>query len=155
MDVIVQRVRTTWTKRSRGLPGAARRNAAPVAFELPPGPPSMVHDIVMQEWSDFTPQVKVVDGAPPRWEFGLRPVGRTVQVRLPNGPGVPSRSHRPVVPLEPGEWVRWQLNNRWTSCCGGDWYYTLTTVSIALGPMPPHGFLGDAPHVVDERAALW
>ena len=34
-DVIVQYVRVVWTKRSRGAPGAAIRNAAPLGFSLP------------------------------------------------------------------------------------------------------------------------
>jgi hypothetical protein len=60
-----------------------------------------------------------------------------------------------VLLLQPGEWVRWQLNNRWSSATGmGDWHYTLTTISIALGPMPLDTFLGEAPHVIDEKAAL-
>ncbi len=59
MDVIVQRVQTTWTKRSRGVPLANLRNAAPVAFELPTGRPPLFHDVVMNEKDDFTPRVRV------------------------------------------------------------------------------------------------
>jgi hypothetical protein len=36
MEAVVQWVRTSWTKRSRGEPGAARRNAAPAAFRCRP-----------------------------------------------------------------------------------------------------------------------
>jgi hypothetical protein len=155
MDVIVQRVRTTWSKRSRGFPDATLRNAAPTAFELPSGRPPLFHDVALREEHDFEPQVKVLHGLPPRHEFGLRLVGTALRVQLPNGFGVPVRSHRPVLLLQPGEWVRWQLNNRWSSATGmGDWHYTLTTVSIALGPMPLDTFLGEAPHVIDEKAAL-
>ncbi|MFD9062387.1 hypothetical protein ACFVZ3_12780, partial [Kitasatospora purpeofusca] len=43
MEHTVQWVRTSWTKRSRGGEGAARRNAAPVGFVLPSGPASSAH----------------------------------------------------------------------------------------------------------------
>ncbi len=60
-----------------------------------------------------------------------------------------------MVMLQPGEWVRWQQNNRSSSTSGmADWHYNLTTVSVAFGPMPAYAFLGEAPHVVDERGAL-
>jgi hypothetical protein len=76
-------------------------------------------------------------------------------VQVPNGFGVPVRPHRPVVTLQRGQWVRWQLNNRYSSAAGmAGWHYTLTTVSIAFGPIPTDAFLGIAPHVVDELAAL-
>jgi hypothetical protein len=156
MDVIVQRVRTAWSKKSRGFRHATLRNAAPIAIELPYGPLPLFHDITMDEDDDFTPRVKVLHEAPSQREFGLRLVGAALRVQLPNGFGVPVRFHRPAVLLQPGEWVRWHLNNRFTSTTTrGGWYYTLNTVSIALGPMPPDAFLGEAPHIIDERAALW
>jgi hypothetical protein len=143
MDVIVQRVQTTWTKRSRGVPLANLRNAAPVAFELPTGRPPLFHDVVMNEKDDFTPRVRVTHETPPSREFGLQLVGKALRVQLPDGFGVPVRRHRPVVMLQPGEWVRWQQNNRSSSTSGmADWHYNLTTVSVAFGPMPAYAFLG-------------
>jgi hypothetical protein len=156
VDVIVQRVKVTWTKRSRGRPGAALRHAVPVAFPLPSGRPPRFHDIVADEDDGFVPRLTVHDGGPPARVFGLRPAGDTLQVRLPNGFGVPVRRHRPTVTLQRGEWVRWQLNNRSSSSTGmAGWYYSQTTVSVAFGPVPVDAFLGTAPHVVDELAALW
>ena len=35
MLIIVQRIETTWTKRSRGMPGAKARNSVPKALKLP------------------------------------------------------------------------------------------------------------------------
>ena len=35
MLIIVQRIETTWTKRSRGMPGAKARNSVPKAFNIP------------------------------------------------------------------------------------------------------------------------
>lgn len=153
VEVIAQRVRTTWSKRSRGIPGSAVRNAVPTAFSLPSGLPPLFHDIVMNEDDGFTPHATAVYEAPR--PFGLRLVGDALLVRVPDGFGAPVRTHRPTVTLRRGEWVRWQLNDRYSSATGrGDWRYTLTTLSIAFGPVEPDAFLGEAPHVVDERAGL-
>jgi hypothetical protein len=154
MDVVVQRVRTTWTKKSRGAPGAALRNAVPDAFELPPGPPPLFQDVSVREWEGFSPEMSVVQAAPRPSEFGLRMVGAALQVRLPNGYGVPRRSYRPTVLVQRGEWVSWQLNNKWFSSRGAS-RYTLTTVGIALGAVPLDAFLGRASHVVDEKVELY
>jgi hypothetical protein len=154
VDVIAQRVRTSWSKRSRGFPSAATRNAVPTAFPLPSGQPPLFHDVTMDESDGFTPRMITLHEAPPQ-TLGLRRVGDSLLVRVPNGFGVPVRAHRPVVTLRSGEWIRWQLNNRHSSAAGmAEWHYTLTTISIAFGPVPTDAFLRDAPHVVDELAVL-
>lgn len=154
VDVVAQRVRTRWSKRSRGSPSAAARNALPTAFPLPSGRPPLFHDVTMDESDGFTPRMITLHEAP-RHILGLRLAGDSLLVQVPGGFGVPVRAHRPVVTLQSGEWVRWQLNNRSSSAAGmADWHYTLTTISIAFGPVPTDAFLRDAPHVVDELATL-
>src|SRR5262249_28036517 len=64
MEVVVQWVRTSWTKRSRGEPEATRRNAAPTAFRLPPRQPPFVHQIVMDERDGFQPHSTIQVGLP-------------------------------------------------------------------------------------------
>jgi hypothetical protein len=64
MEVVVQGVRTSWTKRSRGEPVAARRNAAPAAFPLPPVQPPFVHEVLMGEHDGFQPHFTVHEGLP-------------------------------------------------------------------------------------------
>jgi uncharacterized protein YbdZ (MbtH family) len=56
VDIVVQWVRTSWTKRSRGGVAATRRNAVPVGFELPAVSPPLVHEVVMGEHDDFQPR---------------------------------------------------------------------------------------------------
>ncbi|MGK5517774.1 hypothetical protein ACSNN9_00265 [Micromonospora sp. URMC 107] len=46
--IVVQRVLTAWTKRSRGAPGAVRRNAVAEMFRLPPGDPAAPEEWVKQ-----------------------------------------------------------------------------------------------------------
>jgi hypothetical protein len=49
VDVVTQRVRTSWTTLSRGGPAAARRNAAPVGFVLPEVVAPLAHEVVMRD----------------------------------------------------------------------------------------------------------
>jgi hypothetical protein len=55
VPVTVQRVRASWTKRSRGGEAAARRNAVPVGYALPDGAPPLAHIVEIREWEDLTP----------------------------------------------------------------------------------------------------
>ncbi|MEU8155748.1 hypothetical protein AB0B94_18985 [Micromonospora sp. NPDC048986] len=53
MDAVVQWVRTSWTKRSRGDAEATRRNAVPVSFVLPERAVPFVQEITMSEAVGF------------------------------------------------------------------------------------------------------
>jgi hypothetical protein len=56
MSIVVQWIRTSWTKRSRGGAEAARRNAAPMGFALPNTlESSFLHKVVMCERDGFAP----------------------------------------------------------------------------------------------------
>lgn len=162
MDVTVQWIRTSWTKRSRGGEAATRRNAVPVGFALPPsavgraGEP-FVHAVRMDERDDFVPHDQQGDN--------LR--GVDVQLREADGRlrvlprvrpmfGVPPRPRRrPGVRLEPGQWVRWRLNYRFSSAAGvRDWSYWLDTFNIAYGPVGAEVFLGAPTVEVDEQGPV-
>ena len=65
MRVVVQRVRTSWTKAPRGGAGAAMRNAAPTTFTLPTGLTSALHDVSMRESDAYVPRMNVQDLADP------------------------------------------------------------------------------------------
>ncbi|MFD8378656.1 hypothetical protein ACFV2X_08955 [Streptomyces sp. NPDC059679] len=156
MDAVVQWVRTEWTKSSRGGPEAVRRNATPIAFPLPPGLASSVHEVVMREADSFEPHAAVRElpdaGVALREEDGrLLRIGPP-QVSMFSTP----RRHRrpPAVRLAPGEWLRWQINHRFVGLCGGEWFYRLDTLNVAYGPTTPDVFLGSPTRRVDERAHL-
>jgi hypothetical protein len=70
--------------------------------------------------------------------------------------GVPPRPRRrPGVRLEPGQWVRWQLNYRFSSAVGlRDWSYWLDTFNIAYGPVGAEVFLGAPTVHVDEQGPV-
>lgn len=66
--IVVQRMRTHWTKASRGGVAAARRNAVPEAVALPAAgrPGLLVHSVEVREASDFVPsdEVSTLDWLP-------------------------------------------------------------------------------------------
>lgn len=64
----------------------------------------------------------------------------------------PRRSRPPAVHLTPGQWIRWQLNYRFSSATGrSDWTYHLHTLNLAYGPTEAGAFLRTPTHYVDER----
>ncbi|MFF7705387.1 hypothetical protein [Streptomyces lydicus] len=61
----------------------------------------------------------------------------------------------PAVRLAPGQWVRWQLNYRFSSMTGmQDWSYWLDTFNIAYGPANADVFLSTPTVFVDEQGPL-
>ncbi|MFF3920643.1 hypothetical protein ACFYZB_46115 [Streptomyces sp. NPDC001852] len=155
MDVVVQRVRTSWTKKSRGGPGAARRNAAPTAFSLPPGLSTAHHEVAMREFDSFEPRIQVRDLSAPGTV--LREVDGLLRVDPPEVSmfAMPRRNRRPpAVRLAPGQWLQWQINYRFVGSCDGAWSYRLETFNIVYGSAAPDVFLGVPTRRVDERRAL-
>ncbi|MGW2256228.1 hypothetical protein ACWCXH_39800 [Kitasatospora sp. NPDC001660] len=155
MRVIVQRVRTSWTKASRGGAEATTRNAAPVAFRLPIDITSGLHDVSMRESDSFVPHMSVQDLSDPG--LVLRESDGQLRVHRPETTifSMPRRNRRPpAVQLAPGQWLQWQINFRFVGTWGGPWSYRLDTFNIAYGPASPEVFLGTPTHRVDERAHL-
>lgn len=155
MEITVQWIRTTWTKESRGGDAAARRNAAPTGFTLPHRAAPLAHVIRMHERDGFEPQDDRKDL-------------RDVDVRLREADGrlgvfprvepmfAPTRRRRPPgVRLVPGQWVRWQLNYRFSSALGiRGWTYWLDTFNVAYGPVGTDVFLSTPTVFIDERRPL-
>ncbi|MGI5502769.1 hypothetical protein [Lentzea sp. CA-135723] len=155
VDVVVQLVKTEWTKDSRGGSEAARRNAAPVAFVLPHLRPA-VHEIRLSE-PDFTPVWAKERDEIDRITLTLREDDDVLSVQLQDTMiASPRRWNRPSpVRLARGEWVRWQLNHRWARPRDGGWNYLLTTLNLVYGPPEDlKVFLGTPTRHVDERAHL-
>jgi hypothetical protein len=156
VEITVQWVRTSWTKRSRGAVAAARRNAAPVGFAVPRMRSGLAHGVEMSEHDGFTPRT----GQKDLREVGvsLRDEGDRLRVLARVEPlfGLPPRARRPpAVRLLPGQWVRWQLNYRFTSALGiRDWSYWLDTFNIAYGPIERDVFLSEPTVIVDERGPV-
>ncbi|MGW3356912.1 hypothetical protein ACWDFL_16030 [Streptomyces bungoensis] len=152
MEITVQWVKTSWTKRSRGGEAAARRNAVPFGFPLPQLPSELAHFVQVSERDDFEPRSSQRDlrGI----GVSLRDEGDRLRVLARVEPlfGLPPRPRRPpAVRLLPGQWVRWQLNYRFSSAAGiRGWSYWLDTFNIAYGPTDRDVFLSEPTVIVDE-----
>ncbi|MFC6885566.1 MULTISPECIES: hypothetical protein [Actinomadura] len=159
METVVQWVRTSWTKRSRGHPGADRRNAAPTSFRLPSMRAPFVHEVFLNERDDFRPRFEARPGLPDRSTgcgVSLREEDGLLLVELVASPyGMPRRWRRPpVVRVADGEWLRWSINYRFAGTNGGEWSYRLDTFNVAHGTTSADVFLGAPTRHVDELAAL-
>ena len=150
MDITVQRVTTSWTKRSRGGAAATRRNAVPAGFPLPVVPLDRAHVVSVAERHGFEPRERWTDLG----DIGvsLRERDGSLRVFAHSGFGLPARPRRPpAVWLRPGQWIRWQLNHRFSSASGmADWSYSLDTFNIAYGPVDREVFLGKPTVLIDE-----
>ncbi|MCL7457793.1 hypothetical protein M8I35_11440 [Micromonospora sp. MSM11] len=156
MDIVAQWVRVSWTKQSRGGHHAARRNALPTAFTLPQHHAPLTHEVTMHEHDGFQPVISLHNGAPSCDAVQLRHTEDQVRIELiPTAWGMPRRHRRPpAVRLPRGQWLRWQINYRFTHHCTGDWLYRLDTLNIAHGPVPVDFFLTEPHQSIDERAYL-
>jgi hypothetical protein len=156
VDVVVQWVRTYWTKRSRGAPGAIRRSAVPEAFSLPEAVPPFVHEVRMSECDDFTPHSTVTSGLPPDAQVELAEAEGVLRVLLvlQNAPEWASSGLglRAAIALQPGQTLRWQVNYRFSPDRG--WYYRLDTLNVCYGKGTAGVFLGPPAHRIDERSRL-
>lgn len=153
----MQRIRTSWTKRSRGCPDASRRNAAPVGLALPVIRADLLHEVTIDEVGGFIPSAVTGDTNDLNdidldlTNGRLRVYCRIDQYGRPQGDRRP-----PAVRINVGEWLRWQVNYRFGQAClcGNDWSYRLDTVNVALAPAAPDLFLGPPTRHVDERIRL-
>jgi hypothetical protein len=151
VQVAVQWVRTYWTKRSRGAPGAARRNALPEALPLPDAELPFVHEIRMYESENFRPDSSLTSGLPPATEVELTEADGVLHVLLV-AQNRPTAWRPAAVPLRPRQTLRWQINHRLTAEWG--WYYRLDTLNVAYSTSPSEVFLHPPFRHVDERTQL-
>jgi hypothetical protein len=115
----------------------------------------VVHEVLMDEAHEFELRASFRDGQPDRADVLLEESDGRLRVELVVSPwGRPRRWRRPpAVWLRPGEWVRWQVNYRFSSRLR-EWTYRLDTLNLAYGPTAADVFTGDPTRYVDERGPL-
>jgi hypothetical protein len=163
--LIVQHIKTQWTKASRGGAAAARRNAVPVSFRLPPAlhRQDALHTIEIAEWEDF--QYRET------WKFlsygGHLQVGpvlihaglETIKVQFVwswNECGAPERESHKAFELRPGEWGRLICNGRFgsTYSMGQEWLYHKSVFNVLFGDsVEPDVFVITSPNAECSRLA--
>jgi hypothetical protein len=163
--VIVQVIRTRWTKASRGAPGSIDRAAVAegTAFcPVPSGTECAVQELEADEVTGFALDER-------RWDFDEQLPTEVSGLRLTSDNGVvevervvspdsgwpPRDTPRVAFRLRQGEWGRAVRNFRHSG--REHWSYTKVVVNVAsLGaPSDPSLFVGGAPnYVFDEQALL-
>lgn len=107
----------------------------------------------MHERDDFEPYDTQEDQG--KVDVQLREADGRLRVSPESGPCPPWPRRPPAVRLAPGQWVRRQLNYRFSGVLGiRDWSYWLNTFDIAYGPVSADVFLSTPTVFVDEQGPL-
>jgi hypothetical protein len=170
--VLVQRIKTVWTKKSRGGRLASLRNAVPEALAVPfegrrGAAGFVIHEVVYHEADEFGGplSVSLKEFAGDRLEVGcvtvrlsgddvvveyLHSYGGGAPVRRGRGGLAPPRSFA----LGRGQFGRVIHNGRFS---GDEWWYEKVVVNVGgRGRQSPAAFTRGGPaFVIDDTAALW
>jgi len=131
--MIIQHIETIWTKKSRGMPEAGKRNAVSRKLEIPVNAKRfdgiLIHKVTAREWEDFSLEQKteIIKNDKRYWTLAFHRESDAVQVLFTYDyirHGRPERKdHRtPLFKLALGEWSSFHINGRFTSYSGQ--YYT-------------------------------
>lgn len=164
--LVLQRLMTEWTKRSRGGSGAAVRNAVPQSLLLPPlavKGDTVVHEARFLENDSFRcrDELKEVDLGV-SWQLGAMTLFRQcdqVVVKfayMMATTGAPERLSHEAFTLQPGEWGRLLYNGRFSSWDDGEWWYRKDVFNVAYAEsLDRRIFLDTTPnYTVSEMARL-
>ena len=162
--IVVQLIRTRWTKLSRGAPGASKRNTAPVVLLVPNTPvtgEAIVHEVLFAERSDFNPSWECTAVTLEQAKERVRPIelrdeSQTLRARFIWNftAGAPERPHGRAIRLQRGEWCQILSNGRYGYDDG--WSYQSLVVNIAWHPESLGVFeAGEPVQRDDHRANLW
>ena len=164
--IVVQHIQVHWTKASRGMPGAGRRNAVPLVCPLPEAPMGKglwVQEITAHESDEFRRRHHApATGTASRYHgLNFTPVQDRLQVFFHYDKDLHGLPHRgPQKPLQlfdlsPGQIGTFHINGRFVSTRGQ--FYRSHTFNITHGTtIPQDAFTGNTPHrVADWRADLF
>jgi hypothetical protein len=169
--LIVQTIRSTWTKVSRGVPGAIARNTVPEC--LPISLPKMdlkdlqvlYHEVAFDEATGFQSPMESIYINPTIYpQYGCTTVERIerevhITYRYNSGiGGVPYRSvKRHTIRAGVGNWLQMCENGRFSPAWEGDWWYQKIVVNAGLFNNVVAGhFLNTSPiQVFSAMADLW
>ena len=139
--LVLQAIQVTWTKASRGMPQAARRNQVPQTLELPESSgsgPLWLHQVQARESRNFAlePESRLLDRIPVNWEHGIvfKPDDEKLQVSFrysQSQHGLPRRAPErlPLFHLSPGQTAQFAINGRFVSERGQ--FYRSLTLNLA------------------------
>ena len=163
--ILIQHIETIWTKRSRGMPGAAKRNAVPRVLVVAATDAStdaiFLHKVACKEGNGFAPeqQTEVIDSPKQYWslafddENGFLVGSFTYDLHKH---GQPSRHHSRtrIFKLREGEYGALHINGRHTYYSGQ--FYTQHVVNVAfLNAFDSEVFLKEPDMCVNLMANLF
>ena len=133
MLIIVQRIETTWTKRSRGMPGAKARNSVPKALNLPilnsATEGLFIHEIHADESHNFELHQQSWHETDLMKYWSLHFCEESLSIRIfftynYHEHGQPKRNaHRqPIMKLDREAFASFCINGRFTSYYSGQFY---------------------------------
>jgi len=171
--ILIQRIMTVWTKKSRGAPGSVRRNAVPDAVILPlrrfPQNDFVLleHQITFHENTGFENPSEAASvlqslGEQNAKRYGCVNVHSTVdglQISWnyePLDAGLPDRTRANwTSSLSLNRWVRVTYNGRYSLDWEGGWWYEKKVVNIGLFDNPTERvFLEANPIMILDRTAI-
>jgi len=168
---VVQQIDTTWTKESRGAPGANKRNSTPQALRLhlektPPEDCTLIeHSLGFHERSGFEePRKSVAFESIKRGQiirYGAVLVQKEadrLRVRWDNtlaDAGMPLRTEKSdVFELALNQWGRVIYNGRFSGMEGSFWWYQQRVLNIGVfEEVATSVFVATEPHVVMVKTA--
>ncbi len=164
--IVVQHIETIWTKKSRGMPGAAKRNAVPRKLEVPKcdfGPDGiLIHKVFAREDDDFNLEQKteMLNESNKYWTLTFQPKDSAVQILFAYNyyeHGHPDRGtyRGTLFRLGPRKQGTLHINGRFSSYSGQ--YYKQHFVNIGnVDKFNPKLFLENKPdYFVDKMANLF
>jgi hypothetical protein len=168
--LIVQIIRSYWTKASRGAPGSIARNTVPECLPIPlqqvnaQGIRVLYHEIVFKEATGFqTPDERIsIDPAiyPRHGCTTVERIAKTVcaNYKYHHCGGAPDRSSlKRVVKADVGNWIQIRENGRFSPTWEGDWWYQKIVVNAGLfDNIVAEQFINTSPiEVFSAMADLW
>lgn len=176
--IIIQFIEIAWTKKSRGQPMAALRNAVPLGFRVPSlqngeCPPVFIHWVKVEEATRFQPIFnEATCGSLQEVQFAgillaLASVDEELEVIfLCEGAriGAPRRRYlrKKAFQLAPDTWGRITVNGRHSSASlygysGGGWTYHRFVINVANQSGMPDILFPNEPstHNFQDVAILW
>ncbi len=166
--ILIKRITTKWTKKSRGGRGATVRNSFPEAFSVPPFDatkrPVVVHALRFLEWENFE-QHEDLNGLDSPTDAHLEPIRiyhhhDHLVVRFVwdwMQCGAPERDSHEIFQLVPGKWARFACNARFwpTTSSGCVWQHHKTVSNLAFNDLPDADlFVTTGPQSVQNRLAI-
>ena len=166
--VYFQQVVISWTKESRGMPGAAKRNSCAICFPITDDEIDILvagesYSSIRIRESSFIPYQTIEKFLQPE-KLGYE----TISIKRPRGKtivryhysttfvGAPNRSRRPDISCEiqPGELVRVEFNGRFSDPLLG-WNYHRTICNIVYTDnLTTDSFLAKPDHLLQDIAEL-